>query len=309
MLYLYGPTAKAPKLDSFAVIQCVPRIHRYELERVTFVWSYESRQYAKKSLAGRYWDDGWRPDIILCWRSTRAIASQFVLHIDWVFSVRTFSNSRPIWCLASRVSGSVCSKIEAINLQSKTGNLPQWKLTWIQNNTEAHKVNIYNQVVILSPSANAPIPCISNPSSVNLAPSSDDGLRFLINELGDFTSAIDQITLGIWAYVNSLYGHLTAYGWTRSAIVTIASGIRIRPYLASFGNWNTPESHDSLFWAMEIPQTINRPNSVLIGCSRSGKCNERQASNYGDSSVFIHFTNQVVISLRWQTMHKAKFST
>ena len=36
------------------------------------------------------------------------------------------------------------------------------------------------------------------------------------------------------------------------------------------------------------------PKSVLIGYAQSGKCNERQASNYADSSVFIRSTNQAV---------------
>ena len=34
--------------------------------------------------------------------------------------------------------------------------------------------------------------------------------------------------------------------------------------------------------------------SVLIGYAQSGKCNERQASSYADSSVFIRSTNQAV---------------
>jgi len=36
------------------------------------------------------------------------------------------------------------------------------------------------------------------------------------------------------------------------------------------------------------------PKSVLISYSQSGKCNERQASNYADSSVFIRSTNQAL---------------
>jgi len=36
------------------------------------------------------------------------------------------------------------------------------------------------------------------------------------------------------------------------------------------------------------------PKSVLIGYAQSGKCNERQASNYADSSAFIRSTNQAV---------------
>ena len=36
------------------------------------------------------------------------------------------------------------------------------------------------------------------------------------------------------------------------------------------------------------------PKSVLIGYAQSGKCNERQASNYADSSVFIRSHNQTV---------------
>jgi len=36
------------------------------------------------------------------------------------------------------------------------------------------------------------------------------------------------------------------------------------------------------------------PKLVLIGYAQSGKCNERQASNYADSSAFIRSTNQAV---------------
>ena len=36
------------------------------------------------------------------------------------------------------------------------------------------------------------------------------------------------------------------------------------------------------------------PKSVLIGYAQSGKCNERQASNYADSSAFIRSHNQTV---------------
>jgi len=49
------------------------------------------------------------------------------------------------------------------------------------------------------------------------------------------------------------------------------------------------------------------PKLVLISYAQSGKCNERQASKYADSSAFIRSTNQVVISLRWQNMHTANF--
>ena len=36
------------------------------------------------------------------------------------------------------------------------------------------------------------------------------------------------------------------------------------------------------------------PKSVLIGYAQSGKRNERQASNYADSSAFIRSDNQAV---------------
>ena len=49
----------------------------------------------------------------------------------------------------------------------------------------------------------------------------------------------------------------------------------------------------------QAPETIAchaelLPKLVLIGYAQSGKCNERQASNYADSSVFIRSDNQVV---------------
>jgi len=39
------------------------------------------------------------------------------------------------------------------------------------------------------------------------------------------------------------------------------------------------------------------PKSVLIGYAQSGKCNERQASNYADSSAFIRSHNQALTAL------------
>ena len=36
------------------------------------------------------------------------------------------------------------------------------------------------------------------------------------------------------------------------------------------------------------------PKSVLIGYAQSGKCNERQASNYADSSAFIRSHNHMI---------------
>ena len=36
------------------------------------------------------------------------------------------------------------------------------------------------------------------------------------------------------------------------------------------------------------------PKSVLIGYAQSGKCNERQASNHADSSVFIRSDNHMI---------------
>jgi hypothetical protein len=36
------------------------------------------------------------------------------------------------------------------------------------------------------------------------------------------------------------------------------------------------------------------PKSVLIGYAQSGKCNERQASTYADSSAFIRSDNHMI---------------
>ena len=36
------------------------------------------------------------------------------------------------------------------------------------------------------------------------------------------------------------------------------------------------------------------PKLVLIGYAQSGKCNERQASNYADSNVFIRSDNHMI---------------
>jgi len=37
------------------------------------------------------------------------------------------------------------------------------------------------------------------------------------------------------------------------------------------------------------------PKSVLLGYAQSGKCNERQASNYADSNAFIRSDHHPIV--------------
>lgn len=71
-----------------------------------------------------------------------------------------------------------------------------------------------------------------HPFSISSAPSSGHDLSFLIKELGDFTSTMDQITLGTKAYVNGPYGHLTVGERTEPGVVMIAGGVGIAPMLS-----------------------------------------------------------------------------
>ena len=70
-----------------------------------------------------------------------------------------------------------------------------------------------------------------HPFSITSAPSDGHDLNFLIKELGDFTSTMNQISLGTKAYVNGPYGHLTVGGRSEPGIVMIAGGVGIAPML------------------------------------------------------------------------------
>lgn len=70
-----------------------------------------------------------------------------------------------------------------------------------------------------------------NPFSISSAPSGGAELSFVIKELGDFTSQLDQINAGDKAYVDGPHGTLTVDGRSEPGIALIAGGVGVAPML------------------------------------------------------------------------------
>ncbi|PTX57034.1 putative ferric reductase [Litoreibacter ponti] len=71
-----------------------------------------------------------------------------------------------------------------------------------------------------------------NPFSLSSAPSQGSEIEFVIKELGDFTSNLDQVKAGDRAYVDGPYGTLTVAGRSEPGIALIAGGVGIAPMLS-----------------------------------------------------------------------------
>ena len=70
-----------------------------------------------------------------------------------------------------------------------------------------------------------------NPFSIASAPGEGERLRFVIKELGDFTSRIGDIPEGTRAYVDGPYGSVTLPGPEVPGVAMIAGGVGIAPML------------------------------------------------------------------------------
>jgi predicted ferric reductase len=70
-----------------------------------------------------------------------------------------------------------------------------------------------------------------NPFSISSAPAAGPEVSFIIKELGDFTSALDQVKPGTRVYLDGPYGHLTVNGRTEPGIALVAGGVGIAPLL------------------------------------------------------------------------------
>jgi predicted ferric reductase len=77
----------------------------------------------------------------------------------------------------------------------------------------------------------SPFSLYENPFSISSAPASGSDISFVIKELGDFTSQLDQITIGEKAYMDGPHGTLRIDGRAEPGIALIAGGVGIAPTL------------------------------------------------------------------------------
>lgn len=70
-----------------------------------------------------------------------------------------------------------------------------------------------------------------NPFSLASAPAAGPELRFVIKELGDFTSRVGEVAPGTPAFVDGPHGTLTIDGRAEPGVVMIAGGVGIAPML------------------------------------------------------------------------------
>lgn len=78
----------------------------------------------------------------------------------------------------------------------------------------------------------SPFSLYENPFSISSAPADGPDITFVIKELGDFTSKLDQIKPGTGAYLDGPYGSLTVNGRTEPGIALVAGGVGIAPMLS-----------------------------------------------------------------------------
>ena len=71
-----------------------------------------------------------------------------------------------------------------------------------------------------------------NPFSISSAPGAGPAVSFVIKELGDFTSGLDQVGVGARAYLDAPYGSLTVEGRDEPGVALIAGGVGIAPMLS-----------------------------------------------------------------------------
>ncbi|GGB35798.1 ferric reductase [Roseibium aquae] len=77
----------------------------------------------------------------------------------------------------------------------------------------------------------SPFSLHENPFSIASAPSPGGAMRFVIKELGDFTSTVGSIPVGTPAYIDGPHGHLTPALRDAPGLALIAGGVGIAPML------------------------------------------------------------------------------
>ncbi|GAB4228181.1 MAG: ferredoxin reductase family protein [Methyloligellaceae bacterium] len=115
-----------------------------------------------------------------------------------------------------------------------------------------------------------------HPFSISSAPAERPTVRFLIKEMGDFTSQIGQVPRGSLVYLDGPYGNLTLERKSGTGIALIAGGVGIapllsiarqhhadgdpRPLILLYGN----RSPEQIVYRRELTQMARRANTQVI---------------------------------------------
>jgi predicted ferric reductase len=100
-----------------------------------------------------------------------------------------------------------------------------------------------------------------NPFSISSAPSAGAEVSFMIKELGDFTSTIDELQVGTLAYLNGPYGSLCVDDRLEPGIGLIAGGVGLAPLLGIIRQLkltNDPRQIKLIYGNREISQIAYR---------------------------------------------------
>lgn len=159
-------------------------------------------------MAGRYSAD---PVMIWMWGAMMAIAA---LSLFFVYFLKPAYQVRHPW------------RVSAISRLTPR----QWHLTIAPKGHDGMSYKA-GQFVWLN-IGNSPFSLKENPFSLSSAPASGANLSFVIKELGDFTSSLDQVAVGDRAYVDGPHGTLTVAGRCEPGVALIAGGVGIAPMLS-----------------------------------------------------------------------------
>lgn len=157
--------------------------------------------------AGRY---SAAPALAWLWAGLTALS---VFSLLWVWLLRPLALARRPWRIAAlapaaeRIWELVLEPVGHAGLRFKPG-----QFVWLKLDT-------------------GPFGRREHPFSIASAPS-EDRLRFLVKEAGDFTSRIGALPVGARAHVDGPHGHLVAEGRPEPGIAFLCGGVGVAPALS-----------------------------------------------------------------------------
>ncbi|MDI9244664.1 ferredoxin reductase family protein [Marinobacter sp. CHS3-4] len=202
--------------------------------------------------AGRY---GSHPVMTWVWLALTALAVGSLLTVYLL--VPLYQRTRP-WSVTS-----------IIHLTPK-----QWEVTVTP---EGHRGLDYKagQFVWLNV-GHSPFSMRENPFSICSAPAGGPDVSFMIKELGDFTSSLNQIKNGTRAYLDGPYGNLSVDGRDEPGVALIAGGVGLAPLLGILRQMHmTGDSRkvkliygnrvvDQIAYREELEQTLGEENLTYV---------------------------------------------